>query len=170
VIPIPADFGFLVGKYHNGAFFKHHTWRAPLQAIVLQLLETAVSEDESISTRGLAALQILPGLVEHCRHQRRKMLTPIELLRYIEVILDKAVEIIRLAEPFFRTRMSSALPRRTYDMSPSGCRIQTVPPWVLRSTPCNSPVQTARRALSQGSVHGLYLCLCLVHASQRRWL
>jgi Reverse transcriptase (RNA-dependent DNA polymerase) len=103
VIPIPADYGFLVGKYHKGAFFKHHTWRAPLQAIVLQLLETAVSEDESISTRGLAALQILPGLVEHCRHQRRKMLTPIELLRSIEVIPDKAVEIIRLAEAWLPT-------------------------------------------------------------------
>jgi hypothetical protein len=99
----PTNYGYLVGKYHKGAFLTHHTWRAPLQKIVLKLLETSVSEDEETATRGLAALQILPGLVEHCRHQRRKMLTPIELLRSIEVIPDKAIEIIRLAQEWLVT-------------------------------------------------------------------
>jgi hypothetical protein len=100
----PADYGYLVGKYPKGAYYQHHTWRAPLQKIVLKLLETSVSEDEETATRGLAALQILPGLVEHCRHQRRKVLTPIELLRSIEVIPDKAIEIIRIAREWLPSR------------------------------------------------------------------
>jgi hypothetical protein len=40
----PADYGYLVGKYPKGAYYQHHTWRAPLQKIVLKLLETSVSE------------------------------------------------------------------------------------------------------------------------------
>lgn len=91
------DYGHLVGKFRKGAFYKHHTWRAPIQSIVLDLLKSCVSEYEATATRGLAALQILPGLVEHCRRQRRKLMTPIELLRSIQVVDDKAIEIIRVA-------------------------------------------------------------------------
>jgi hypothetical protein len=66
-------------------------------------------EDRVLATHIRVALQILPGLVEYCHHQRRKVLTPIELLRSIEVIPDKAIEIIRIAREWLPSRR--ALPK-----------------------------------------------------------
>jgi Reverse transcriptase (RNA-dependent DNA polymerase) len=88
----------LVAKFHRGAYYRHWSWKGPLQSIVLTLLQNVVSEEESVSTRNIAALQLLPGLVEHCRSMRKKVAgTPIELLRSIDIAPDKAKEIVRVA-------------------------------------------------------------------------
>jgi Reverse transcriptase (RNA-dependent DNA polymerase) len=90
--------GDLVGKFHRGAYYKHHSWKGPLQSIVLALLTDCVAEEEARSTRGIAALQLLPGLVEHCRSMRKTRAgTPIELLRSFDIAPDKATEIVRVA-------------------------------------------------------------------------
>ena len=97
----------LVAKFHRGAYYRHWTWKGPLQSITLTLLENCVSEDESVSTMNIAALQLLPGIVEHCRSMRKKATgTPIELLRSIDIAPDKAKEIVRVARswvPLLRT-------------------------------------------------------------------
>jgi hypothetical protein len=80
-----------------------------LQKIVLKLLETSGSKDEETATRGLASIQIFAALVEHWCYQRRKVLTPIELLHSIEVIPEKAIEIIRIAGEWLPSRR--ALPK-----------------------------------------------------------
>jgi hypothetical protein len=116
----PADYGYLVGKYPKGAYYQHHTWRAPLLNIVLKLLETSASEDEETATRGLAA--------RHCRLQRRKVLTPIELLRSIEVIPDKAIEIIRIAREWLPSRraLPKTWPKSNVEHSPNRLSSATV--------------------------------------------
>ena len=67
-----ADYARLVGEFHQGAYYKHHSWKDPPRSIVLTLLHECVAEDEVRSTEGIAALQLLPGLVEYCRGQRKK--------------------------------------------------------------------------------------------------
>ena len=92
------DYGTLVGHFHRGAYYKHYTWRVLLRPITLSLLGDCVSENENVASRGIAALQLLPGLVVHCRGQRKKKVwTPIQLLREIEGAPDRAIEIIRIA-------------------------------------------------------------------------
>ena len=87
-----------MGEFHQGAHYKHHSWKDPLRSIVLTLLHECVEEDEVRSTEGIAALQLLPGLVEYCRGQRKKKVgTPIQRLRDIQVSPDKPREILRLA-------------------------------------------------------------------------
>ena len=98
VQPIVEDYGVLVGHFHKGAYYKHHTWRELLQPITLDLLRECISDEEAIASRAIAALQLLPGLVVHCRGQRKKRVwTPIQLLREINGAPNKAQEIIRVA-------------------------------------------------------------------------
>jgi hypothetical protein len=93
-----ADYAYLVAEFHRGAYYKHHSWKDPLRAIVLTLLHECVEEDEVRATEGIAALQLLPGLVEYCRGQRNKKVgTPIQLLRDIQGSPDRPREILRLA-------------------------------------------------------------------------
>ena len=99
-----GDYGSLVGQFHRGAYYKHHSWKVLIRPIVLSLLQDCVSEVEGIATRGIAALQLLPGLVSHCRGLRGKRVwTPIQLLRQIEGVPNKAEEIIRVARSWVST-------------------------------------------------------------------
>ena len=83
------DYADLVGEFHKGAYYKHHAWKEPIRAIVLTLLHECVEEDEVRATEGIAALQLLPGLVEHCRGQRKKKAgSEIQLLRDIQGAWD----------------------------------------------------------------------------------
>ena len=92
------DYAALVGEFHKGAYYKHHAWKEPIRSIVPTLLHECVEEDEVRATEGIAALQLLPGLVEHCRGQRKKKAgSEIQLLRDIQGAPDKPREILRLA-------------------------------------------------------------------------
>ena len=94
----PPNYCVLVAKFRRGAYYRHHTWRVPLQSIMLQLLGDCVHAEESIATRGIAAMQLLPGLVEFCRSQKRKgAMTPIDFLRSVDLAPEKAKEIVRVA-------------------------------------------------------------------------
>lgn len=62
-----ADYAYLVEEFHQAAYYKHHSWNEPLRSIVLTLLHESVEEDEVRAIEGIAALQLLPELVEHCR-------------------------------------------------------------------------------------------------------
>ena len=93
-----AEYSTLVGHFHRGAYFCHHTWKPLLKSIVLTLLRDCVKDDEESATRGIAALQLLPGMVEYIRcFRRQKVWTPIGFLRDIEAAADKAEAIIRIA-------------------------------------------------------------------------
>ena len=93
-----VDYANLVGEFHQGAYYKHRSWKDPLRSIVFTLLHECVAEDEVRSTEGIAALKLLPGLVEYCRGQRKKKVgTPIQLLRDIQGSPDKSREILQLA-------------------------------------------------------------------------
>lgn len=92
------DYGRLVGHFHKGAYFRHHSWREIVQPITLSLLRECVSATEIIASRAIAALQLLPGLVMHCRGLRgKKVWSPAQLLREINGAPNKAQEIIRIA-------------------------------------------------------------------------
>ena len=92
------DYGRLVGHFHKGAYFRHHSWREIVQPITITLLRECVSAIEIIASRAIAALQLLPGLVMHCRGLRgKKAWSPAQLLREINGAFNKAQEIIRIA-------------------------------------------------------------------------
>ena len=98
------DYGTLVGHFHRGAYYKHHSWKGPIKTIVLSLLHDCVSEEEEIASCGIAALQLLPGLVSHCKGLRgKKVWNPIQFLRAVEGAPNKAEEIVRIARSWVPT-------------------------------------------------------------------
>ena len=115
VPPVPAlpltDLGLLVARFRYGLYRFHHTWKAPLVELFCLLLEAAQSELVDISTRAIAALQLLPGLIEFSRRKKKNIPSPINLLRAILACPDRVAEIIRLAEAWdaaFKARPAPA--------------------------------------------------------------
>ena len=70
--PNIAEYSTLVGHFHRGAYNCHHTWKPLLKSIILTLLQDCVKDDEESATRGIAARQLLPGMVEYIRCFRRQ--------------------------------------------------------------------------------------------------
>lgn len=99
--PVPApltDLGHLVARFRYGLYRFHHTWKAPLLELFCLLLDAAQSESVEDSTKAIAALQLLPGLLEFSRRKHKNIPSPIHVLRAILACPDRVTEIIRLAE------------------------------------------------------------------------
>ena len=62
VPPVPEleEYGTLVARFRKGAFYKHHTWRAPLGSIMARLLKDAVSNTEAIAPAYSSHICYLP--------------------------------------------------------------------------------------------------------------
>ena len=98
-VPVPLyDLGLLVARFRYGLYRFHPAWKAPLSEIFCLLLDTAQSESVVESTNAIAALQLLPGLLEFSRRKHKNIPSPIHVLRAILACPDKVAEIIRLAK------------------------------------------------------------------------
>lgn len=87
----------LVTLFRRGLYTTHESWLAPLQHITRDLLEVAAAPEELHTAEAIAALQLLPGLVEYCRSSRGDVLSPIQFLRVVENSQDRTGEILRWA-------------------------------------------------------------------------
>jgi hypothetical protein len=82
--------------FRLGLYYWHPSWKPLLIRIMIQLLKNAIVEDESTNARAIAALQLLPGMMELCRRRKDK-LTPINFLRAILASPNVSVYIIKSA-------------------------------------------------------------------------
>jgi hypothetical protein len=94
---VPIDLGLLVARFRYGLYRFHPTWKTPLLDLLCLLLDAAQSESLDVSTRAIAALQLLPGLIEFSRRKQKNVPSPINVLRAILACPDRVAEIIRLA-------------------------------------------------------------------------
>ena len=93
----PDPLTTLVTLFRRGLYTTHESWLSPLQHITRDLLELSVQYEGPQAAEALAALQLLPGLVEHSRSSRGRVLSPIQFLRTVESSLDRVSEILRWA-------------------------------------------------------------------------
>ena len=94
---LDVDLPALVSLFRRGLYTTHESWLAPLQHITRDLLEVSAAPGELHTAEAVAALQLLPGLVEYCRSSRGDVLSPVQFLRVVENSLDRKREIIRWA-------------------------------------------------------------------------
>lgn len=87
----------LVTLFRRGLYSTHESWLSPMQHITRDLLELSVQYEGLQAAEALAALQLLPGLVEHSRSSRGRVLPPVQFLRMVENSPDRVSEIIRWA-------------------------------------------------------------------------
>lgn len=92
----------LVARFRLGLYKFHPSWKEPLLSLFVEFLDGAQSEDIETSTTSIAALQLLPGLLEFSRRRRKATLSPINVLRTILACPNKASETVRLASTWFR--------------------------------------------------------------------
>ena len=109
-LPIPGgiSLGDLVAMYKTGLYKSHPTWLPYCKGITQSLLEQAVDADGARALRGIAALQLFPGLIEYCNNARGEVLRPIAFLRCVSVHPDRASEIIRWARLWAALRQERA--------------------------------------------------------------
>jgi hypothetical protein len=93
----------LVTIFRRGLYTTHESWLAPLQHITRDLLEAASAPEELHTAEAIAALQLLPGLVEYCRSSRGDVLSPVQFLRIVENSQDRKGEILRWARLWSQT-------------------------------------------------------------------
>ena len=102
-VPIPpVPLSNLVARFRLGLYKFHPSWKEPLLSLFVEFLDGAQSEDIETSTTSIAALQLLPGLLEFSRRRRKATLSPINVLRTILACPNKASETVRLASTWFR--------------------------------------------------------------------
>ena len=92
----------LVARFRLGLYKFHPSWKEPLLSLFVEFLDGAQSEDIETSTTSIAALQLLPGLLEFSRRRRKATLSPINVLRTILACPNKSSETVRLASTWFR--------------------------------------------------------------------
>ena len=103
-IPHPAPgahiaLGDLVALFRRGLYTSHKSWKLPLEKILLSVLADTTGNDEDTVTNAIAALQLLPGMIEYCRTARGDggLPSPVVFLRCVESHPTKVAEIIRWA-------------------------------------------------------------------------
>jgi hypothetical protein len=94
---VEISFGDLVSKFRRGLYSMHPSWKTPFQNILRVVLAQTVDIEEEKATKAIAALQLIPGLLEYCRSSRGEVLKPIDFLRCVDACPDKVSEIIRWA-------------------------------------------------------------------------
>ena len=87
--PPLTDLGLLIARFRHGLYHFHHTWKAPLVELFCLLLKATQSELVDDSTKAIAALQLLPGLIEFSRRKKKNIPSPIHLLRAILACPDR---------------------------------------------------------------------------------
>lgn len=109
-VPMPGDipYGDLVAAFKTGLYKSHPSWLQYCKEITKTLLEQAVEPDEAKALLGIAALQLFPGLIEHCNNARGEVLRPIAFLRCVSAHPDRASEIIRWARLWAALRRDRA--------------------------------------------------------------
>jgi hypothetical protein len=92
----------LIARFRFGLYKFYPSWKEPLTSLFVVFLDAAQSEDIETSTTSIAALKLLPGLLEFSRRRSKATLSPINMLKTILACPHKASETIRLASNWFK--------------------------------------------------------------------
>jgi hypothetical protein len=107
VVPGPVaamSLGDLIGSFRQGCFKLGKGEEKMTTELAQEMTEQAAHPEPETALQGIAALQLLPGLISYCRAQVDGTMRPIEFLRCVSAHPNKGAEIIRWARLWSRTR------------------------------------------------------------------